>query len=130
MKARLWVKCCLILLLAGAWNASAQEALTDAKIYLQTSRLAGFKYYEGRKLWPQLRVGDALELVREADNPYDGNAIAVTWQGHKLGHVPRADNAALARFMDHGQRLEARLTALPKEKRRGRRIEFDVYLEK
>lgn len=126
----MWVKCCLILLLAGAWNASAQEALADAKIYLQTSRLAGFKYYEGRKLWSQLRVGDALELVREADNPYDGNAIAVAWQGHKLGHVPRADNAALARFMDHGQRLEARLTALPQEKRRGRRIEFDVYLEK
>lgn len=127
---RIWVKCCLILLFAGAWNASAQEALADAKIYLQTSRLAGFKYYEGRKLWPQLRAGDALELVREADNPHDGNAIGVTWQGHKLGHVPRADNAALARFMDHGQRLAARITALPREKRRGRYIEFDVYLEK
>lgn len=127
---RIWVKCCLILLLVGAWNVSAQETVTAAKIYLQTSRLAGFKYYEGRKLWPQLRVGDVLELVREADNPHDGNAIGVVWQGHKLGHVPRADNAALARFMDHGQHLAARITALPREKRRGRYIEFDVYLEK
>ncbi|MDP2963753.1 MAG: HIRAN domain-containing protein [Sulfurimicrobium sp.] len=126
---RIWVKCCLILLLAGAGNAWAQQPVTEAKIYLQNSRLAGFKYYEGRKLWPQLRVGDALKLVREADNPYDDNAIGVEWQGHKLGHVPRSDNASLARFMDHGQRLEARISALPKQKRRGRWIEFDVYME-
>ncbi len=125
---RIWVKCCLLLLLSGAGNAWAQQPVAEAKIYLQSSRLAGFKYYEGRKLWPQLKRGDDLTLVREADNPHDGNAIAVEWQGHKLGHVPRADNAALARFMDHGQRLEARITALPKEKRRGRWIEFEVYM--
>ena len=59
----------------------------------------------------------------------DANAIGVEWQGHKLGHVPRSDNASLARFMDHGQRLEARISALPKQKRRGRWIEFDVYME-
>lgn len=126
---RIWVKCCLIMLLAGAGNAWAQQPVAEARVYLQNSRLAGFKYYEGRKLWPQLRVGDALKLVREADNPYDANAIGVEWRGRKLGHVPRSDNASLARFMDHGQRLEARISALPKEKRRGRWIEFDVYME-
>lgn len=126
---QIWVKCCVLLLLAGAGNALAQQPVAEAKIYLQSSRLAGFKYYEGRKMWPQLRVGDALTLVREAENPHDGNAIAVEWQGHKLGHVPRTDNAALARFMDHGQRLEARISALPKEKRRGRWIEFEVYMD-
>lgn len=125
----IWVKCCVLLLLAGAGNAGAQQPVAEAKVYLQSSRLAGFKYYEGRRLWPQLKTGDALKLVREADNPYDGNAIGVEWRGHKLGHVPRADNAALARFMDHGQKLEARITALPKEKRRGRWIEFEVYLD-
>ncbi|MDP2786134.1 MAG: HIRAN domain-containing protein [Sulfurimicrobium sp.] len=125
----MWVKCCLFMLLAGAWNASAQQTVTEAKVFLQSSRLAGFKYYEARKLWPQLRVGDALKLVREADNTYDSNAIGVEWQGHKLGHLPRAENAALARFMDRGQHLEARITALSKEKRRGRWIEYDVYLD-
>jgi hypothetical protein len=126
---QIWVKCCLILLLADAGSTWAQQPVAEAKIYLQSSRLAGFKFYEGRKLWPQLKNGDALKLVREADNPYDGNAISVEWQGHKLGHVPRTDNAALARFMDHGQLLEARISALAKEKRRGRWIEFDVYME-
>lgn len=126
---RIWVKLCLILLLSGAWEAWAQTPAVEAKIYLQSSRLAGFRYYEGRKLWPQMKVGDGLKLVHEADNPYDANAVRVEWQTHKIGYVPRTDNAALARFMDGGQHLEGRITSLLREKRRGRRIEFDVYLE-
>ena len=126
---QIWVKLCLLALLFGAGNVSAQQTVTEAKIFLQSSRLAGFRYHEGRKLWPQLQVGDKLGLVREVDNPYDANAIRIEWQGHKLGYVPRAENAALARFMDHGQLLDARITALPKQRPRGRRIEFDVYLE-
>ena len=126
---RIWVKSCLLALLLGAWNASAQQPVTEAKIFLQSSRLAGFRYYEGRKLWPGMHLKDHLNLVREADNIYDANAVRVEWQGHKLGYVPRKENAALARFMDHGQNPDARITALSKEKRRGRWIEFDVYLE-
>ncbi|MFN3397286.1 MAG: HIRAN domain-containing protein [Sulfurimicrobium sp.] len=119
----------MLALLLGAWDASAQQAVTEAKVFLQSSRLAGFRYYEGRALWPGMRLKDHLNLVREADNPYDANAVRVEWQGHKLGYVPRRENAALARFMDHGQHPDARITALSKEKRRGRWIEFDVYLE-
>lgn len=126
---RIWIKLCLILLLAGACDVCAQTPAAEAKIYLQSSRLAGFRYHEGRKLWPQLQVGDKLGLIRESDNPYDANAIRVEWHGRKLGYVPRAENAALARFMDHGQLLDARITALPKQRPRGRRIEFEVYLE-
>lgn len=126
---QIWVKCCMLVPLFCMGSTWAQQPVAEARVYLQSSRLAGFKYYEGRKLWPQLKTGDLLVLVREADNPHDGNAIGVEWQGHKLGHVSRTDNAALARFMDHGQKLDARITALPKEKRRGRWIEFDVYME-
>ncbi len=126
---RIWIKSCLLALLFCVGNAPAQQAAAEAKVFLQSSRLAGFRYYEGRKLWPRMQLRDRLTLVREADNPYDANAVRVEWQGHRLGYVPRKENAALARFMDHGQHPDARITALSKEKRRGRRIEFDVYLE-
>jgi hypothetical protein len=125
---RIWVKLCLLAFLFGAGNVSAQQTVTEAKVFLQSSRLAGFRYYEGRKLWPHMQLKDNLNLVREADNTYDANAVRVEWQGHKLGYVPRAENAALARFMDRGQHPEARISASSKEKRRGRWIEFDVYL--
>jgi hypothetical protein len=118
----------LLALLLGAGIASAQQPVTEAKVFLQSSRVAGFRYYEGRKQWPNMQLKDNLTLVRESENSFDANAVRVEWQGHKLGYVPRAENTALARFMDHGQHMEARITALSKEKRRGRWIEFDVYL--
>ncbi len=36
---------------------------------VQSSPLAGFQYYQGKALWDEMKVGDALALVREADNP-------------------------------------------------------------
>jgi hypothetical protein len=125
-----WRSIAVALCLIWSGLAFSAETVVRAEVYLQTSRLAGFKYYEARKLWQVMQNGDALTLVREPDNPYDPNAIRVEWQSRKLGFVPRAENAALARFMDGGQRLTARITTLPREKRRGRKIEFDVYLSK
>lgn len=126
---KIWVKSCFLLLFVFSGQLWAQQSSVEAKIYLQNSRLAGFRYYDGRKLWPQIRVGDPLLLVREADNPYDANAVRVEWQSRKIGYVPRTDNPALARFMDHGQPVEARVTSLSKGKRRGRQVAFDIYLE-
>lgn len=120
----------LTLLLALACEAWAQAPVVEARVYLQSSRLAGFRYHEGRKLWPQMQVGDALSLAREPDNPHDANAVRVEWRGRMIGYMPRMENAALARYMDHGQRLDGRITRLPRERRRGRGIEFDIYLEK
>lgn len=104
------------------------SAETNAKILLQNSPLAGFRYYEGKQLWSEMKVGDPLQLVREPDNSHDPNAVRVEWQGHKLGYVPRADNEALARFMDRGSKAEARITRLKKSRNPWQRMEFEVYL--
>lgn len=102
---------------------------TSSGILLQSSPLAGFRYYEGKRLWSEMKVGDPLELVREPDNPHDANAVRVEWRGHKLGYVPRADNEALARFMDRGSKAGARITRLKKSRNPWQRIEFEVYLD-
>lgn len=39
-------------------------------------------------------------LVHEADNPYDGNAVALLIHGRKVGHLSRADAAAFAPVLD------------------------------
>ena len=109
--------------------ASAAEPATNAKILLQSSPLAGFRYYEGKRLWSEMKVGDALQLVREPENSYDPNAVRVEWRGEKLGYLPRADNAALARFMDRGSKAEARITRLKKSRNPWQRMEFEVYLD-
>jgi len=116
-------------LLLVVFFASPASADTNAKLLLQNSPLAGFRYYEGKRLWSEMKVGDTLQLVREPDNSYDPNAVRVDWHGHKLGYVPRADNEALARFMDRGSKAEARITRLKKSRNPWQRMEFEVYLD-
>lgn len=118
----------LLLGLLATVSVSATEPGADAQILLQNSPLAGFRYYEGKRLWSEMKVGDTLQLVREPGNAYDANAVRVEWQGRKLGYVPRADNEALARFMDRGSKAEARITRLKKSRNPWQRMEFEVYL--
>jgi HIRAN domain-containing protein len=98
----------------------------EAVIIVQRSPLAGFRHYDGPEFWSDIRTGDRLELVREPENPYDAGAIRVEWRGRKLGYVPQRDNAAIARQMDRGTPLEARVAALRQNRNRSLRIEFEV----
>lgn len=118
---------CAALGLAAAVCALPAPA-AEALIVVQRSPLAGFRHYEGREVWQEMKVGDRLELVRESDNPYDAGAIRVAWRGRKLGYVPRRDNAAVARQMDLGARLEARITELKESRNRRARLEFEVVV--
>ena len=98
------------------------------RILVQSSPIAGFQFHEGKRLWDQLKVGDALTLVREPDNPHDARAVRVEWNGHMLGYVPRAENDAVARQLDRGNRLEARIVRLTKHRDPWKRVEFEVFL--
>jgi len=88
----------------------------------------GFRHYEGKRVWNNLRVGHLLTLIRESDNSHDSQAIRIEWRGQKLGYVPRADNRDLARLMDNGTRIEARIAKLEKSRRPNNRVRFEVYL--
>ena len=109
--------------------ACGDEPWAQARILIQSSPLAGFQFYRGKILWGEMKVGDPLTLTREPDNPYDPNAVRVDWRGEKLGYVPRADNADLARHMDRGTKVEARISRLTEDRSPWKRIRFDVYVQ-
>jgi len=109
--------------------AALCHAQEGVRLLVQDSPLAGYRYHAAAEVWPQLRIGDALELAREADNPHDANAVAVLWRGRKLGYVPRRDNAALAWGLDRGAALRARISALAEHRNPARRVRFEVYVE-
>ena len=98
----------------------------EAVIVVQRSPLAGFRHYAGREILRDMKSGDRLQLVREPHNPYDANAVRVDWRGVVLGYVPRGDNAAVARQLDHGALLEARIAGLRENRNRSVRVEFEV----
>jgi HIRAN domain len=101
----------------------------SVRLLVQSAPLAGVRYYAAAEVWHELAVGDALELSREEANPHDANAIAVSWRGHKLGYVPRRDNAALAWGLDRGAELRARISRLAAHPNPARRIEIEVFVE-
>ncbi len=119
----------MLLALAVASALAAQERASSVRLLVQSSPVAGYRYYAAAQVWNELRIGDALELVREADNPHDRNAVAVSWRGRKLGYVPKRDNAALAWGLDRGERLQARISRLSTHPNPARRIEFEVFVE-
>ena len=99
------------------------------RLVVQSSPLAGYRYHAAAQVFEELQVGDELQLVREPQNPHDGNAIGVAWRGRKLGYVPRRENAALAWALDRGEPVRARISRLLPQASPARRIEFEVTLE-
>ena len=124
-RAAAHVACWLLLAWVGSQPLCAQ---VTAHILLQDSPLAGFQYHEGRTLWPQMHVGDALTLIREPDNSHDARAVRVEWQGHMIGYVPRRENADVARLLDRGQKLDARIVRLSDVRDPWARVRFEILI--
>lgn len=98
------------------------------RVLLHEMPLAGFEYHRGPGVWPFLSLGAELRLKREPYNLHDANAIAVWFKNEHLGYVPRRDNPLLARLMDRGERLEARVIRLLESDNPWRRVRIRVEL--
>lgn len=130
---RALLKCLLaglaLAVLAGGAVAEGAAPSTAARVLLQSTLTAGLAHHDAKAVWTELRVGDALDLVRDSGNAHDPNAVRVDWQGRVLGYLPRADNADVARLLDRGQALKARIRAIAKYRNHRRKLEIDIYAD-
>jgi hypothetical protein len=117
-----------LLLISLLFALSCAVQAQTVKLLVQSSPLAGFQYHAGKALWEQMKVGDALALVREPDNPHDVRAVRVEWRGAMLGYLPRAENEAVAAAMDRGEPVEARIAALVEHKNPWRRVRIEIFV--
>jgi hypothetical protein len=63
--------------------------------------VVGVSFDNHQDVISKLRVGDRLVLVREPENVYDPNAIAVkTESGEKVGYIDRITAEDIARGLD------------------------------
>lgn len=80
------------------------------EIFLLECHVAGTSHVPIEEIEPFLAVGETLTLLREPENAFDALAILVLdARGAKLGYVPRDRNQVLARLLDAGMLLDARL---------------------
>jgi hypothetical protein len=112
----------------GSVVASRHVSARRATVLLQESPVAGFEFYRGEAIWPSLRVGKPLSLVREAANAYDRDAVAVYVGGNQLGYVPQLENRAIAQMLDRGERLEARIVELHDDGHPWNRVRMSISL--
>ena len=128
MLSRTRVLRCVVGVALLAWAGVSAQQRSESEIVVQVSLTAGLRYHDAKAVWDQMKVGDALTLIREAANPYDGNAVRVEWNGRQLGYIPRADNEAIARQMDRGNKLEARIAKLTTYRNHRRKLEVEVFV--
>ncbi|MGD2139713.1 MAG: HIRAN domain-containing protein [Burkholderiales bacterium] len=104
------------------------HAAENAQAYLlvQICFVSDFAQHDGKSVFRRLKRGALLQLVREPDNEQDGNAVRVEWQGHWLGYLPASVNAGIARQLDFGNRLRARITRLSRHRDPDRRVEIEI----
>lgn len=52
--------------------------------------IAGVQFHQYKEVLEldALNNGDALDLILEPENQYDDKAVAIYWQGYKLGYIP------------------------------------------
>jgi hypothetical protein len=121
-------------LLASAATAVAVPATPRApaparRVLLQQSPLAGFQYHHGESLWPLLRAGAALVLVREPGNRHDPKAVALHFRHRRIGYLPQLENTAVSQLMDRGEKLSAHIIALARDPDPWKRMRVAVELE-
>ena len=97
----------LALLATALAIAGGGKAIARPSVPLFDFAIAGGHYYGLAAALPRLQPGTRLTLVREALNPYDGDAVAVHLDGEKLGFIPRKANSPVARLLDRGEAVTA-----------------------
>lgn len=112
----------------GSMVASRHVRAKRDAVLLQESQVAGFQYYRGEAIWPSLRVGKPLSLVREAANAYDRDAVAVYVGGNQLGYVPQLENRAIAQMLDRGERVEGSIVKLNERGHPWNRVRMSISL--
>lgn len=115
-------------LVAGLASSAAWSGDVASEILVHSTLAAGLRYHEAKAVWDQMQAGDEVVLIRERDSPHDTNAVRLEWNGHMLGYLPRSDNESVARQLDRGNALKARIARLSKYRNHRLKLDVDIYL--
>ena len=101
------------------------------KVHLDNFHIAGFGYWDGCEAFEHLKIGTRLDLVREADNPFDPYAVAIYYGEFKLGFIPRGSNHDISKYLDMGlgDIYEVRITRITPDVPPEQQVEVVLYVK-
>ena len=108
------------------------------KKYFMDCHVAGRMYHDADEVWNKLKVGTKLSIVREADNRYDGNAVAIAYVDNRqtepvcIGYIPRGENELLASFLDMGYQdiFECRINRVNPEAHPEQQLHITIWIKR
>lgn len=101
------------------------------KVYLLQCFVRGFQYYHGPQIIDEINKSGLLEMVREPQNKYDKNAVALHFNNQKIGFIPMESNEMLAVLLDTGLlTLQAEITHIEKRAMDWEKIHVAIYVMK
>lgn len=94
--------------------------------------IAGFTYWDGCMAIEHLKIGTELTLVREEDNKFDPYAVALFFQGMKLGYIPRGENHDVSQLLEMGYSdiFEVRINKLDLDEHPESQVGIIIYLKR
>lgn len=112
-------------------------------VFFKECPVAGWNFHAPEEFWSELYEGAELALIREKNNKYDRNAVAVAFAGDYdgnpddfdfdfiIGYVPRTDNELIAQMMDLGwsDAFTAELTTVKDHGAYADRLRMTIYLQ-
>ena len=114
---------------AGGAGLSIPVPFAQRIVLLEDAHIAGTTHVEGIDVLAEgIEIGQELELKRDVNNLQDTWAIRVIAQDQRVGYIPADCNEMLARLMDSGKKLGAKVT----EKEllgSWHKIHMEVYLD-
>lgn len=133
--------------LCGSHLSDEEEApkYITKKMFFKECPVAGVSFHIEREdeLWDELHEGVEIALVRDRNNQYDRNAVAVAladdYDGNPddfdfryiLGYIPKSENAEIATMLDLGyaEKFSAEITTYKRYGAYNDRIRITIYLE-
>jgi len=111
------------------------------KLYFMECHLAGRQYHDADEVFNRLKVGTKVRLVRDEDNKYDKDAVAVVFDrtyddGEKeeflLGYIPRSNNEQIAQLIDMGwgEMFECRISWIRPEAHYEEQIHLTIRIKR
>ena len=100
-----------------AKEVEEEEEVKDEKVNVKTLQVfyvAGVQHHQMRTVIDEFELGMELDLEREPENPYDPNAIRITYNNVMCGYVPKKFSASLSAAIETEANIECVITKLNK----------------
>ena len=100
----------------------------DGDRYLKKRLIIAGSSYQDKKVLERLTVDTYIDMVLEPDNPYDRDAVALFFEGEKIGYVPKAEKRPFVACLKLKRGIYGVITDID-ESEYPTKYEFEVWQE-